>query len=129
MKNFFFFLGMGALFTHELDAMTNHEWRVLPFMGALPDDVGMSVFVIAHVPLFAVLIALVASANARTRTLSRLVISALLVVHGLLHAMFMDHAAYEFSSALSNALIFGAAGCGAAYLALWKLSESARPAQ
>ena len=65
MKNFTFYLGMAALFTHELDAMPNHEWRMIPFLRMLSDDVGMFVFVIAHVPLFALLIALVADRGSR----------------------------------------------------------------
>ena len=118
MKNFVFYLGMGALCSHELDAMPNHEWRVLPLVRELPDEIGMIVFVIAHVPLFALLIALIASSNDRTRTNSRMVISGFLVLHGLLHAIFMSDPNYEFSSMLSNTLIFGGAAFGAIYLGL-----------
>jgi len=126
MREIVFYLGMGALFTHELDAIPNHEWRVLPLVRMLPDDIGMIVFVIAHVPIFAVLIALVASSNDRIRTNSRLVISGLLVLHGLVHALFMNHPNYEFSSILSNTLIFGGAAFGAVYLGLqiWSKHEA-----
>ena len=44
MKDTVFYLGLGTLFTHELDAMPNHEWRVMPLLGRLPDDTGMLVF-------------------------------------------------------------------------------------
>ena len=37
---------MGTLFTHELDAMLNHEWRVLPLTSWLSDEIGMIVFVL-----------------------------------------------------------------------------------
>jgi hypothetical protein len=43
------------------------------FAGTLPDETGVLVFIAAHVPLFAVLIALVASKDERVRRLSRLV--------------------------------------------------------
>jgi hypothetical protein len=118
MKHTLFYLGLATLFTHELDAMPNHEWRGMPVLGSLPDDVAVTWFVLLHVPLFAGLIALVASRNPRTRILSRLVIGAFLVVHGLLHYLKMGDPAYEFSSFISNALIFGGAALGAAYLAL-----------
>ena len=118
MRNFIFFLGMGTLFTHELDAVSNHEWRVLPLVRLLPDDIGMIVFVIAHIPLFATLIALVASSNVKIRTRSRFIISGFLVLHGLLHALFMNNPNYEFSSMLSNTLIFGGAAFGAIYFGL-----------
>jgi len=123
MKEIIFYLGMGTLFTHELDAIQNHEWRVLPLVRMLPDDLGMIIFIVAHIPIFAFLIALVSSSNDRTRTKSRLVISGFLVLHGLIHALFMGHPSYEFSSLLSNSLIFGGAAFGAVYLGLqirWK---------
>jgi len=118
MKDIAFYLGMATLFTHELDAVPNHEWRGLALLRDLPDETGMAVFVAAHVPLFAVLIALVASTSRRTRTLSRLIISAFLVVHGLLHTLSRGEPTYEFSSTLSNLLIFGGSGFGALYLML-----------
>ena len=118
MKNLAFYLGMGILFTHELDAMPNHEWRVLPLTSWLPDETGMLVFIVIHIPLFAILIALVSSANDKIRNRSKLGISLFLAIHGLLHALFMNHVDYEFSSVLSNALIFGGALFGLVYLLL-----------
>ena len=113
-----FYLGLGSLFTHEIDAIPNHEWRGLPLLGTLPDETGMLVFIAAHVPLFAILIALAASGNERIRRLSRLGISAFLVVHGLLHVLSSSEPSYEFSSGLSRVLIFGGSALGALYLAL-----------
>jgi hypothetical protein len=113
-----FFLGLGLLFTHELDAVANHEWRTLPLLGTLPDDTGMRVFIAAHVPLFAILIALVGSRNGRIRALSRLAVGVFLVVHGSLHALSVGEPTYEFSSGLSRVLIFGGSVFGALYLAL-----------
>ena len=109
---------MGSLFTHELDAIPNHEWRGIPLLQTLPDESAMVVFIAAHVPLFAVLIALVASSNTRIRALSRLGIAVFLLVHGLLHMLSMGQATYEFSSTLSNVLIFGGSSLGALYLVL-----------
>jgi hypothetical protein len=40
------------------------------------------------------------------------------VLHGLLHALFLQHPNYEFSSLLSNTLIFGGAALGAVFLGL-----------
>ena len=117
-KDLAFYVGLGALMTHELDAVTNHEWRVLPLLRSLPDATGHWVFVAAHVPLFAIIVALVASRDARTRTFSRTALAAFMAVHGLLHVLYMGATAYEFASMLSNALIFGGAVCGALYLAL-----------
>jgi hypothetical protein len=113
-----FYLGVGSLFAHELDAVPNHEWRGLPLVGALSDDTAMAVFIAAHVPLFAILIALIASENARIRMASRYVIAIFLLVHGFLHLLSSGEPTYEFSSTLSHLLIFSAAAFGALYLVL-----------
>lgn len=118
MRELAFYLGLGALFTHELDAMPNHEWRGLPLLGALPDHVGMTMFVALHVPLFAGVVALVASSDARIRAVSRAGVAIFIVLHGLLHVLSMGEPTYEFSSPMSNALIFGGAALGALYLVL-----------
>ena len=106
------------LFTHELDAMPNHEWRILPLLGATPDDIGFQIFLLAHVPIFAVVIALVASLNARIRIRTQIVVSAFLLAHGLLHATFGAHPLYEFSSLSSEILIYGSAILGFGYLVM-----------
>ena len=116
MKNFIFYLGVGLLFTHELDAMTNNEWLVLPITSWLPAESGKLVFVLSHVPIFAILVGLIASKNENTQRKTRLGLSIFLVIHGVLHAAFIMHDKYEFHSLLSNSLIFGGAICGALYL-------------
>lgn len=118
MKHLFFYLGLATLLAHELDAMLNHEWRVLPIIRALPDEMGSIIFITAHIPLFALLIALVSSQQAKTRRITRLAVAGFLVFHGLLHIVFKDHSAYEFSGVFSNALIFGGSILGILYLIL-----------
>ncbi len=121
MRNaaFVFYLGLGALFSHELDAMTHHEWRLLPGLRQLPDEAGSLAFVVAHVPLFAGLVALVGSLNRRVRGYAQLGLATFLVVHGLLHTLLAGDPAHEFSSPLSWGLILGGAACGLVCLALW----------
>jgi len=48
----FYFLMLAALFTHELDAVKRHEWRVLPLTSFLPERIGEQVFIWSHVLLF-----------------------------------------------------------------------------
>lgn len=127
VKDTAFYLGMGLLFTHELDAMANHEWRVLPVLRSLSESVGETAFVIAHIPLFAIVVALVASLDRRVRRRARIAVAAFLLVHAILHFAFSGHAAYEFTGGLSSMLIYGAAVCGLAYLAA-EFSEGRRDA-
>ncbi len=118
MKNTIFYLGVGTFFTHELDAMTHHEWRVLPLTSWLSDEYGLLVFLFFHIPLFAILIALIASTNEKLRYRSRVGISIFLLFHGLLHCLFIGSANYEFTNSTSNILIFGGAALGVIYLLL-----------
>jgi hypothetical protein len=117
MSNLFFYLGLGMLFTHELDAISNHEWRVIPILQSLPELIAMNTFILLHIPLFAVLVALVASTNLQLRERSRLGVSIFLIVHALLHLWFRNDVSYEFASTMSNILIFGGAIFGALYIA------------
>ena len=117
MKSVFFYLGLGTLFTHELDAISNHEWRLLPIFRSLPDLLAMNTFVLLHVPLFAVLIALISSTDDRLRKRSWLGVSIFLIIHAGLHLWFTNDAGYEFASVMSNMLIFGGAIFGGLYIA------------
>jgi len=127
MRNVIFYLGMGALFTHELDAVAHQEWRVLPLFNLLPENLALNLFVLAHVPLFAIAIAAVASSKANVRKKAKTVIAGFLVLHGLLHQLFSGHSHYEFFSFTSLVLIFGGALLGALYLAMeyWPKAKDA----
>lgn len=116
MQEFIFYFGVGLFFTHELDAMLNNEWRVFPLTSWLKEVVGRTVFVLMHVPLFAVLVALISSTDETIRNRTLFWLSAFFVFHGVLHAAFTIHKKYEFGSLQSNFLIFGAAICGLLYV-------------
>ena len=126
MKELAFYLGLGTLFTHELDAMPNHEWQILPVLRNWTDSVGEVVFIVAHVPIFAIIFACIASLNSRTRTLARDIASGFLIVHALLHLAFSRHPAYEFGSLLSDILIYGAAVCGLSYLLALQIEKKSQ---
>lgn len=108
-----FRIGFALLLTHELDAVARGEWRVLPLTSWLPDEMGFTVFVLAHVPLFAWLLWLVGHPDAETRRRWQAVVSAFLVVHVGLHLLYAGHAHYDFDGAMSKLLIFGGGAFGA----------------
>jgi hypothetical protein len=116
VRNTLFYLALATLFTHELDAVANHEWRIMPILRSLPEEIALTAFVMLHVPIFAVLLALVFSINDRVRRASRIGVGVFLLAHAGLHLLFAGDANYEFSSSLSNILIFGGALVGGLYL-------------
>lgn len=111
-----FLLGVSLLFTHELDAMTHTEWRVLPLTSWLGPEVGRLVFVAMHVPAFAFVLGWLTSQVAGRASRAQFWVAVFLMVHAGLHLAFSGHAEYTFDGVLSNTLIFGAGVCGAAYL-------------
>ena len=116
IADFAFYLGLALLFSHELDAMPNHEWRLLPILRSLPDAAGETAFMVAHIPIFAIVIGCIASLNVGTRSVARTLVSAFLVLHAGLHFLFSKNETYEFGSMASSLLIYGAAILGAAFL-------------
>lgn len=119
--NMLFHVGLAMLLCHELDAVMHAEWRVLPVTSWLPDDAGYVVFVLAHLPLFALLTWALTHPSGGVRNGTRLGLSAFMVVHAGLHLAFHGHAEYHFAGWLSHGLVAGAAAAGAVYLLMrWR---------
>ncbi len=115
MADLAFALMVGFLFTHELDAMRRHEWRILPLLRDLPDARGEAVFVWLHVPLFAALAWLVLKG---ADTAGAVAFSAFAVIHVGLHWLLRGHPGNEFANPSSWILIGGAGLSGLVHLAL-----------
>jgi len=104
---------IAAFFTHELDAVKRHEWRVLPLTSFLPERVGEQVFIWIHVPVF---LAVFLFSQGRLVGRFRLGLSAFAVIHVGLHWLFRKHPAYEFNNVSSWSLILLTGALGATYL-------------
>ena len=109
-------LMLAVLFTHELDAMTQSEWRLLYVLRSLSDEQGRWWFVALHIPLFWALIALTHHSRDPVQRLSRTGFAVFCIIHALLHWRLASDALSTFSSPQSWTLIWGAAALGAAYL-------------
>lgn len=104
---------IGAFFTHELDAVKRHEWRVLPLLRALPERLGEQVFIWLHVPLFALLLW---GGDGDLESATRVGLAGFSIVHVGLHFIFRRHPAYEFNNPSSWGLILLTGLLGAIYL-------------
>jgi hypothetical protein len=113
MSDLLYYAMVGAFFTHELDAVKRHEWRVLPLLRSLPERVGEQVFIWAHVPLFALLLW---GGDGSATSATRIGLSGFAVVHVGLHILYRRHPRYEFNTVSSWGLILLTGLLGAAYL-------------
>ena len=111
-----YYLGLACLFTHELDAVTHSEWRLLFVLRNMPDATASPLFVALHVPLFFAILWLSQHRKPRIRDGARMAVAAFLVVHAGLHSSLSSTPQYEFHGALSRGLILSAAVFGTAYL-------------
>ncbi|MEM7434783.1 MAG: DUF6713 family protein [Myxococcota bacterium] len=107
-----FFTGLALLLCHELDAVAQSEWRLLPYLSTLPDGEAYTLFVLLHIPLFALLLWWAGSLSAKVRKRTQLTIDAFMVFHAGLHFALRHQADYTFHSTLSEMCIFGAGAVG-----------------
>jgi hypothetical protein len=110
-------LMLALLFTHELDAMTQSEWRLLYVLRDLAEPQARWWFVAIHVPLFWALITLTHHAQAKLQNASRMGLAAFCIIHALLHLRLRNDPLSTFTTPLSWSLILGAAALGSVYLA------------
>ncbi len=109
--NLFFFLALGFLFTHELDAIRCKEWLIFPLTSWLDDERGYVAFTLLHIPLFTWIYWSVASMPLNQGLVSSWDIFCL--VHLGLHIVFLKHPENRFNTPFSWIIIAGAAVCGA----------------
>jgi hypothetical protein len=122
--NVLFTLMLATLFTHELDAVTHSEWRLLYILRSLPDEQARTWFVAIHVPLFGALMAVSYHAKAALQRGCRIGMALFCIVHALLHIRLRDDPFYTFHSPLSWGLILCAAALGLLYqLMTWRSHE------
>ena len=118
MLDLLFYLAFSALLAHELDAVHKHEWRLLYVLRTMPDENARRAFVLLHVPVVALLLWLVAFNNETAQFWMMSALDLFMVVHAGLHWRLSSHPKYEFRTAHSRLLIYGAAALALVHLAL-----------
>lgn len=106
----FFFLALGFLFTHELDAIRCKEWLMFPLTSWLEDERGYAVFTLLHIPLFVWICWSLATIPLNQGLIRSWDIFC--IVHVGLHLLFLRHPQNRFTEPLSWGIIVGAGVCG-----------------
>lgn len=122
LRNVALVLALSLFLVHEIDAMTHHEWRMLPILGSLNDEVARQVFVLLHIPIFFGVIWALFLAS--FKTIAAKIFCALLIIHGLAHFILSGHELYSFIPPIETITVYGAALSGIVYLVLRPAKEN-----
>lgn len=93
---------------HEMDAIRCKEWRIFPGLSLLSEKWGYPVFMLAHIPLFLLIIWGI------TQPSKNFIVGfdIFAILHFLLHLLYLKHKKNEFKDWISWTLIAGMAVCG-----------------
>lgn len=116
MRNLLFQLGFSTLLAHELDAMTQAEWRLLFILRRFSDQLASNLFVMLHVPAVAILLWLTQHPSKVVRRWTRTGLASFMLVHAGLHWNLRNHPLNTFTSSLSLSLIYSAGLLGFIYV-------------
>lgn len=113
MNNEAFVLGIAFILVHEMDAIRCREWRIFPGLSLLNERIGMTIFILLHIPIFYWL-AIEIRLGHSTFIMG---FDIFLIIHLFLHILFIWHINNEFKDWISWSIIIGAGLCGA--IDLW----------
>jgi len=115
-----FLLGLIFILIHEMDAVRCHEWRIFPGLSSLSDRAGMILFMFAHIPIFYWILNAFDSLILNEGYF-RFGFDVFLVIHLVLHILFLKHKNNEFRDWISWSIIIGAAIFGIADIVIIQL--------
>jgi len=114
--NALFYLGIIFILIHEIDAIRCKEWRIFPGLSHLSEKTGKYIFIVAHIPLITLLIWILGKDS--YLILFRVGFDIFLVIHLLVHSVYLKHRNNEFRDWLSWFIIVFTAFCGAGDLVI-----------
>lgn len=115
--NILFILGLTFILIHEMDAIRCHEWQIFPGLSLLSDRSGMTIFILAHIPIIFWIFNEFDTLMNNEGSL-RIGFDIFLIFHLVLHILFLKHAKNEFKDWISWTFIIGAAAFGAIDLSI-----------
>lgn len=110
-----FVLNLTLLLIHEMDAVRNYEWRMLPVLKTMQDNAAYRAFMLLHVPLYAFLLYLLLGGY---QTAAYAILDGFLILHTLLHALFERHRQNRLTSLYSRTVIYAMGALSAVHVLL-----------
>ncbi|MEL6654775.1 MAG: DUF6713 family protein [Bacteroidota bacterium] len=109
-------LGLTFLIMHEMDAVRQKEWRIIPAWRNLSDETGYIIFLLIHIPMFLPLFLIPGSSETVFFWLD-----IFLMAHAGIHFVLRNNPHIDFRHWYSWLCIEGAAVMGAIHLGLMYL--------
>ena len=117
-----FYIGIILLLTHELDAISCHEWRMFPFIHRLEESLGYRVFVLLHIPLLVLIFWFITHSSESIRYGFQIGMDIFFILHLGIHYLFRSHPKNEFTGTFSLTLIVLTALVGGVHIILLTVS-------
>jgi hypothetical protein len=101
-----------------MDAIRAKEWKMFIILKDMREETAYITFSLIHLPLYVWVIFSISQYWSGEYALVWLIADVFLILHAGVHFLFRKHAANSFTSAYSNALIYGMALLSAVHLML-----------
>ena len=102
ISNFIFSLELALLLTHEMDAIRGKEWEMFIILKDMDDERAYSIFMLMHIPLYTIILALLFSNHIR---IGLYIVDVFLIAHTLVHIGFRKHPANKLNNTISKYII------------------------
>ena len=109
MNNEVLLVGIALILMHEMDAIRCKEWRIIPGLSYLNEKLGFKIFILVHLPIFYWAL----SKFLKGSESFIIGFDIFLIIHLMLHIIFIFHKKNEFKDLISWSIIIGAGPCGA----------------
>ena len=106
--NIFLFLGLTFIVIHEMDAVRCKEWRMIAGLNLIGNRQGMILFLLAHIPIYTFIFYWFENLLANQNNF-RTGFNLFLMIHLVLHILFLKHKNNEFKDWVSWTIIVAAA--------------------
>ena len=97
---------LSLLFIHEMDAVRAKEWKMFVGLKNLKDDTAYKIFTIAHLPLYFIVMYILAQAGILANAIFYFIIDGFLLCHTIIHFCFRKHPDNGFSSVFSLIILY-----------------------
>jgi len=102
--NLLFYVAFSFLLVHEMDAVKQKEWRMLPGFSKLNKKTAQQLFVTLHIPVYiSLLYALIFEESNRSTLI--IILDGFFIIHLGLHLLFIKHQMNSFKTIFSKMYI------------------------